>query len=701
MDNPSLEQPIQLLATYEQLQDKLGSALEHLEGDAALQVQGLLDSAMADVLESAKTNAGYLTGLVANHQAKIVNLTETARLFADDDKALAEAATISLDNERDRATADPELELAIFYVGSLGGTAVAETTQVVVTQSGLGEAVDGTVGITPSKAPEAGHDAPSVDGAEGKTDHRRQVSFGVEVNESGRSYLVMKGSRNTRKQPLSDKFAGQVAKDYSAEKLAAVHIMTQAAGKEVSVTDLWSQMSVFLGTKEPTGETPPTDRVIMRSVRTFINDLRFGGQIIFRHNGKRGPSSGYRVDANFSRVPVSEITVDDIRSMQEAIKQRHSRAELEAQNLALPEAVPTIEEIFKLVGYLDLRGEVMDAYAARLDQTDGANNKLAAFLRLREELLPMVNDLFPGGQPVEHQSDLTQERVGIYNKLIRLIDDQALLLETQEILQESPEDHHFVALFLIDAMIDFTVDEREALKALLQMHVVNDPKVYGGSHSAGIQVLDIEQVFEIDGRKWGFDEKRELVERVHETAPKGVSEPEGPEDQPVVLTPPIEGQNDDEAQIATEGADDIDGTGVAPEAEPEEVLPTRGNTRKRNKQTAARLRKREKNRRIQQETEAQVRRIVAEAKDAGLASGAKPGQVRSLLRIQNLGNEIENVLRRPITADTVFSLSDIAVIAAYRTTRNTPVWEALGNQKRLLKAVQAIVTEAQEVEDHQ
>lgn len=665
MNHPELQSVVQQYAALEE-------ARAHNEALADNPVvQRMLEEASHELevsVEALPESIGEtIYGLVSAHQERLSSLELTAQTLRELDQEVPEVVSDQLKQERARRETDPELRFSLFYIERTG--AVFEThSDVEITP----------VGVEPQPTPI--EELEPASGTSKEDVARPTVHFGLEQTEDDGAFLTIRGARTTNRVRLSEKFSSKTYADLSAEKLAALHVMLEAGGEYVQISELWKEMYGILQSDE---NVPDFNRGVSQSIRVFIEDLRFGQQRVFEHNRKRGPSSAYRANPSLRSLPVSDITPEQIRSLKEVVETRRLVAATES--LDLPEGVPTIDELFRLVGYIDVRGDVMDAYANRLEAKGETNGKLTAFLRLREELLPDINEMFAGHPLPEADQELTDERIATYNQLIELIDDEDLLLETLVALEDSTEPQHIVAFTVIDALIDLDDDEREALKNLIQMHVIEDRTEFAGSYHKGQYVEDIRHIFEINGRMYVLTDAGKL-ERVT---------------QGQYRVEDFEEQTSETGIPQVEEALQADGQATLAPAHPipQAVEAPSKVEKPRKKNTRGVKARRQKNKAAIEQARKKVDQTLEAALSAGLADGAKPGQVRGFLGIRSIsGDQMEKILgKKNISADTVLSLADILTVAAYLDLKGTSVWTVPAQRQNVASYVKKAIDKTKEV----
>ena len=419
-------------------------------------------------------------------------------------------------------TSSPELRFAQFVRGT-GSYAIELST------AERSETVETPVEPAPTSEPSS---EPSVSPASPEVENTKPaVDFSIEINQEGRSFLVMSGSKK-KKLPLSAVSASPVRTDYSAQRAAALKILLEAPeGTSVNARDLWD--GIYTQINGSTESIPTLDRDHMHSIRVYITEtLKYGGQSVIMHNRKRGNTSGYYVNPNLKVRPVVDITTAEIQQLAALVSARQTVADATGDSSApTPESASgaealddenrvIIEDLVAFLSFIDLHEIAADSYAAFMENE--GNSAVARFLKSRHEWIELLAELEEQAEinQLDDNSRLSEQeiidrRVKTLTSLFFYIDNPSQLQERFDLSENPNDDAATENLLLVlsdifEHLQTFSSEERTLLKEFVEIKALQKIEELRGTFSQGSVVASIGTIYKIGEHEYIVNQDGQL-----------------------------------------------------------------------------------------------------------------------------------------------------------------------------------------------
>jgi len=521
-----LEKHAQFLAVAEALETSVG-----LESELG---RNALEGARQTVIESVVSIAGaseYLQNVLAETEASISRLSIIRYGLTEEGMS-----TDEVDQRLREKQEDPIYGLAQVLHG-VGAPLVAKSTEVETVP-------EPAVAPTPQEPKTKSSEPTSAETGE---DNRPVLNISFGINDKERPVILMKGSRYEHQFDLMGMKFSKADQDFGRPdiKLAVIKVLAEAREEGVAATDFKELVENELG-YEITGSKD--GRNALNTARTKVFEkMIWGKQKIFLTSGNGGHAK-YRVNPILRVRPDFQISVDDIRSVQEIIEKKKSgivelsgvdstsvdqddttidvERDLALLHERLPE-LPTVQEIVSLLALIDHRSVKLDQL---LELADIPGNAASEFINKYEEWYENLDKLIG----IDREMILTdtesanKSRLQTLESLLELIGSKESLEHVEEVLNNFKTDNVVVeTLFdIVDTLVNMPDDDIEVLRAILVFQTGLAVREYKGSFSSGRNISEIDLVFEMNGRtfKYRNGDWKEVGEKTEGTAPESIEE---------------------------------------------------------------------------------------------------------------------------------------------------------------------------------
>lgn len=377
---------------------------------------------------------------------------------------------------------------------------------------------------------------------EQKTDAKDSVTVSLAIDSEGeRGRVVLKGKRHEKQAALSMvRTPGGGRTDYSAQRIAALKLLLAEPERDFTAEDLWNGINRILGFSPE--DTPSFDKDQLEKIRNYITDktnVGWRNMPLIVHNGKRGHSSAYTVNPKMKGYIQVDISDAQIQELDVLLKGRYERmaqsagaaatAALVEQEDTVYDALPSLEELSALLGFIDFRKETI-LKIVEGEEYDG----LAQFIKQRASILDHIESITSNDEQLPLTSEVLRMRLEAVNKILSIIDDETLQEQAIERLESMSADEGGEAIYFIIAEIQ-KLDEanRRMLSDIVQLSVEQKMIEFAGTFSAGSTILGIEETFLVGDREYHLDQNGELRAEIGEEVYEyyGVPEEDSKEDQ--------------------------------------------------------------------------------------------------------------------------------------------------------------------------